>query len=130
MTEKTLTRHKQHTTTPMEATRSDQQYIRPVVDIVETDQGLTLFADVPGLDESSLEISVDKGILTIEGEARTGSGQFLYQEFNMAGYWRQFQLPNSLDADKARAEVRHGVLTLHLPKVEAAKPRRIEITGH
>ncbi|MDT8440240.1 MAG: Hsp20/alpha crystallin family protein [Desulfuromonadales bacterium] len=130
MTEKNLTTGSNQTASPMEATRSDRNYVRPAVDICETDQGLTLVADVPGLDEGSLEISVDQGILTIEGKAPAGSGEYLYREFNMAGYWRQFQLPDSLDAGKAKAEVRHGVLTLHLPKVEAAKPRRIEITAH
>jgi HSP20 family molecular chaperone IbpA len=45
----------------------------------------------------------------------------------MDGYWRQFQLPETFDASQARAEVRHGVLTLHIPKAEAARPRKIAI---
>ncbi|PLX75372.1 MAG: molecular chaperone [Desulfuromonas sp.] len=130
MTDKNLTASNSQAASPRETTRSDQQYIRPAVDIYETDQGLTLIADVPGLDESSLEISVDKGVLTLEGRASAGTGEYLYHEFNMAGYWRQFQIPDTLDASKAKAEVKYGVLNLHLPKVEAAKPRRIEITVH
>lgn len=130
MTEKNLTTSEKATAAPMEATRSREQYLRPAVDIFETDDGLTLVADLPGLDEQSLEISVDKGILTLEGRAPAGSGELLYREFNMAGYWRQFQVPDTLDASKAKADIKHGVLTLHLPKVEAAKPKRIDITVH
>lgn len=129
MSEKNLTTSNQRAGRN-EATRSSQRYIRPPVDIFETDDGLTLVADVPGLDDKSLEINVDKGILTIEGQAPAGSGEHLYREFNMAGYWRQFHLPETIDASKAQAKMKDGVLTLHLPKVEAAKPRRIEITMH
>ena len=110
-----------------EATRSESRYVTPPVDIVETDDGLTLVADVPGLDEQSLEISVDQGVLTIEGKAVFGTGSLLWREYAMDGYWRQFQLPETFDAAKARAEVRNGVLTVHLPKAEAAKPRKIAI---
>ena len=110
-----------------EATRSQARYVTPPVDIVESDDGLTLTADVPGLDEQSLEISVDQGVLTIEGKAVFGTGDLLWREYAMDGYWRQFQLPDTFDASKARADIRHGVLTLHLPKADAAKPRKIAI---
>lgn len=111
-----------------EATRSQTRYVTPPVDIVENDEGLTVMADVPGLDEKSLEISVDQGLLTIEGKAVFGTGELIWREYSMDGYWRQFQLPDSFDASKAKAEIKHGVLTLHLPKAEAAKPRKIAIT--
>ena len=129
MIEKNLTT-KQDQAVSREATRSAARYMTPPVDIVETDEGLTLVADVPGLEEESLEISVDQGVLTIEGKAAFGGGDLLWREYAMDGYWRQFQLPDTFDAGKARAEIRHGVLTLHLPKAEAAKPRRIAITTH
>lgn len=126
MTEKKMTVSKEQPVRH-EATRSSARYAAPPVDIIETEDGLTLVADVPGLDEQGLEISVDQGVLTIEGKAPFGGGDLLWQEYAMDGYWRQFQLPDSFDAAQARAEVRHGVLTLHLPKAEAAKPRRIAI---
>ncbi|TLM65371.1 MAG: Hsp20/alpha crystallin family protein [Deltaproteobacteria bacterium] len=110
-----------------EATRSTARYMTPPVDIVETDEGLILTADVPGLDEQNLEISVDQGVLTIEGKAVFGTGSLLWREYAMDGYWRQFHLPETFDASRARAEIRNGVLTLHLPKAEAAKPRKIAI---
>jgi HSP20 family molecular chaperone IbpA len=110
-----------------EATRSEARYVTPPVDIVETEEGLTLVADVPGLDEKNLEISVEQGVLTIEGKAVFGTGDLLWREYAMDGYWRQFQLSDSFDASKAKAEVSQGVLTLHLPKAAAARPRRIAI---
>ena len=129
MTEKNMTVSNENEKTPMnrEATRSGRRYLAPPVDIVETDEGLLLVADVPGLDEQNLEISVDQGVLTIEGKAPFGSGAMLWREYAMDGYWRQFQLTDIYDAAKAKAEVRYGVLTLHLPKAEAAKPRKIAI---
>lgn len=130
MSEKNLVSNESPATLSRETTRTGERYVSPAVDIYETDEGLTLVADVPGLNDKSLQISIDQGILTIEGEASAGSGDFRYREFVMAGYWRQFQLPETLDAEKARAEVKRGVLTLHLPKAEAAKPKRIEITVH
>ena len=126
MTDKNMTINKEQPVS-RETTRSEARYVTPPVDIFETDEGLTVVADVPGLDEQSLEISLDQGILTIEGKAGFGSGELLWREYAMDGYWRQFQLPDTFDAGKAKAEVKHGVLTLHLPKAEAAKPRKIAI---
>ncbi|MHB8708909.1 MAG: Hsp20/alpha crystallin family protein [Desulfuromonadales bacterium] len=130
MTDKNMTVSKEQTAMSREATRSGRRYLAPPVDIVETEDGLMLVADVPGLDEQHLEISVDQGVLTIEGQAPFGSGDLLWREYAMDGYWRQFQLPDTYDAAKAKAEVRYGVLTLHLPKAEAAKPRKIAISTH
>ncbi|MEJ2492004.1 MAG: Hsp20/alpha crystallin family protein [Desulfuromonadales bacterium] len=79
-----------------EATRKNDQYISPAVDIFETDDGLTLMADMPGLDEKSLDISIDQDVLTIKGDAPAGAGNFQYREFAMAGYWRQFILSDGL----------------------------------
>jgi|OpeIllAssembly_1097287.scaffolds.fasta_scaffold607035_2 HSP20 family molecular chaperone IbpA len=110
-----------------ETTRSEVRYVTPPVDILESDEGLTIRADVPGLDEKILEISVDQGVLTIEGKAVFGNGDLLWREYAMDGYWRQFQLPDTFDAGKAKASIKNGVLTLTLPKAEAAKPRKIAI---
>lgn len=126
MTEKHITVNKDQAVS-REATRSGARHLAPPVDIFETEDGLTLVADVPGLDEQTLEISVNQGVLTIEGKASLGAGELLWREYAMDGYWRQFQLPDSFDVAKAGAEVCNGVLTLHLPKAEAAKPRKIAI---
>lgn len=130
MNEKSLAKNETSSTRSREATRTGERYISPAVDIFETDDGLTLIADVPGLSDKTLDISIEQGILTIQGDAAAGAGEFKYREFAMAGYWRQFQLAETFDAAKAHAEVKHGVLTLHLPKAEAAKPKRIEVSVH
>jgi HSP20 family molecular chaperone IbpA len=66
--------------------------------------------------------------LTIKGEIKLASrGQLLFHEFSADNYYRQFQLPRHLDTEKASAKLNNGVLTLTIPKYEAAKPRRIEI---
>lgn len=130
MNEKSLAKSETSSISAREATRTGEHYISPAVDIFETDDGLTLVADVPGLSDKTLDISIEQGILTIQGDAAAGSGDFKYREFAMAGYWRQFQLAETFDASKAQAEVKHGVLTLHLPKAEAAKPKRIKVTMH
>jgi HSP20 family molecular chaperone IbpA len=126
MTEKHMTVNKDHAVS-REATRSGARHLAPPVDIFETEDGLTLVADVPGLDKQSMEINVDQGILTIAGKAPLGTGELLLREYAMDGYWRQFQLSDSFDVGKASAEVHNGVLTLHLPKSDAAKPRKIAI---
>ena len=126
MTEKNMTVSKDNAVS-REATRSGARYLAPPVDIFETEDGLTLVADFPGLDEQSVEISVDQGVMTLEGKAPFGAGELLWREYAMDGYWRQFQLPDTFDASKARADIKNGVLTLHLPKAEAARPRKIAI---
>jgi HSP20 family molecular chaperone IbpA len=113
-----------------EKTRKNDQYICPGVDIFESDDGLTLVADMPGLDDKSLDVSIEQGVLTIKGDAPTGVGEYQSQEFAMAGYWRQFLLSENFDAAKAQASIRNGVMTLRIPKAEKAKPKRIEVSVH
>lgn len=111
-----------------ESTRTVEHYQPPAIDIFETDEGLTLIADVPGLAKDDLEISFDQGVLTLEGKASEGSaGEGLFGEFSVTGYYRQFRIPESIDPDKTTAELKDGVLTLQLRKAEAAKPKKIEI---
>ena len=130
MTEKNLANLNKPSVLSREETRKNDQYISPSVDIFEAEDGLTLVADMPGLDDKSLDISFDQGVLTISGDAPAGAGQFHYQEFDMAGYWRQFLLSDAFDVAKAKATIRHGVMTLEIPKAEAAKPKKIEVSVH
>ena len=78
--------------------------------------------------KESLDVNVEKGILTISAPvSRTMPGRPIYTEFELASYYRQFSIPESLDHGKALAHLSNGVLTLRVPKAEAAKPRKIEI---
>jgi HSP20 family protein len=102
----------------------------PPVDIVEDREGITLRADLPGVDREHLSIDVDGETLTIEGTVTLGepSGiQPVYTEVRVAQYRRSFVLGRDLDANRIEATIREGVLTLRVPKSEQAKPRRIEV---
>lgn len=111
-----------------EETRSREKYLTPAVNIIETEEGLTLAADVPGVSKDTLDINVEKGILTISAPlARSMPGTPSYTEFELASYYRQFAIPETLDHGKATADLANGILTLRVPKAEAAKPRKIEI---
>lgn len=112
-----------------EETRSSEKFIKPAVNIIETEEGLTLTADVPGAAKDALEVNVEKGILTISAPVtRSMPGNPTYSEFELASYYRQFSIPESLDHEKAKADLFNGILTLRVPKAEVAKPRKIEIT--
>ncbi|HCE68856.1 MAG: molecular chaperone [Geobacteraceae bacterium GWC2_55_20] len=111
-----------------EETRASERYIKPAVNILETEAGLTLIADIPGSAKDSLDVNVEKGILTISATIfRTAPGRPVYSEFELAPYYRQFSIPEILDHEKATADYANGLLTLKVPKAEAAKPRKIEI---
>jgi HSP20 family molecular chaperone IbpA len=129
MSDKSITNSVDHRTPEKrEETRSTERYLSPAVDILETEEGLIITADLPGVGKDSLEIGIDKGILTIQGKAKSEScGNEIYREFQLMSYYRQFQLPDVIDQGKTSAEYANGVLTLRLFKAEAAKPRRIEV---
>jgi HSP20 family molecular chaperone IbpA len=111
-----------------EETRASERYIKPAVDIIESEEGLTLMADIPGAAKDTLDVNVEKGILTISAPVSyTMPGRPIYAEFELAPYYRQFSIPESLAHEKAAADFSNGILTLRVPKAEAAKPRKIEI---
>jgi len=111
-----------------EETRADDKYIRPAVNIIETEEGLILTADIPGATKERLDVSVEKGILTINAPAQhTAPGTPGYREFELASYYRQFSIPESLDHENAKAEYVNGILTLRVAKAKVAKPKRVEV---
>lgn len=105
-------------------------FIRPTVDIFETDQGLTLMADLPGVAKEDLHIDIDRGLLTLQANAKSHlKGESILREFSHGNFYRQFQLSDDIDAENIAAEMKNGVLTLQMPKSKAAMPRHIEITA-
>ncbi|WP_027716088.1 Hsp20/alpha crystallin family protein [Desulfuromonas sp. TF] len=104
-------------------------WLTPAVDIFETEEAVTLVADLPGMGKENLQLGVEASILTLQGPADTGDDAF-YHEFGANGYYRRFQLPDNLDLEKIAAELRNGVLTVTLPKAAVARPRRIEVSVH
>ena len=110
------------------ATREETRYLVPPVDIFEVDDGLVVLADLPGVDKDGVDIRVDNGILTILGRVTNRPiGDSLRNEFMLLDYYRQFELSEQVEVGKISAELKNGVLRLHLPKAEAAKPRQIEV---
>ena len=102
----------------------------PAVDVVEDANGITLRADLPGVSKDDLSINVDGETLTIEGQMRLGEAQRLdgvYAEVRHSAFKRSFVLSRELDATRINAAMRNGVLTLTLPRLEQAKPRRIDV---
>ena len=107
---------------------SERPSVRPPVDIYENREEYLVIADLPGVHNDSLEVNLDADKLTLVGKTPEESqGQVVEREYRLFDYARTFQLPNVVDRAKVSAELRNGVLTLHLPKVDAVKPRRIEV---
>ncbi len=114
---------------PAEGTRNREQYVTPPVDIYETPEGLVVMADLPGVAREDLEVRVDENVLTIHGRSRhIAPGDPVYREYELVNFFRQFELTDKVDISRISAELKHGVLTLHLPKAEEAKPRKIEVS--
>ena len=125
MAEHTLSETK---STEAEPTRQAPMY-QPRFDIVETKDELTLFGDMPGVDESNVDIRYENEQLAIRGTVpeRNADVAFMRQEYGIGDYYRTFTIGESIDAGKITAEVNNGVLVVHLPKSDAAKPRRIQV---
>ena len=107
-----------------------QQALMPAVDIVENDNGITLLADMPGVSKERLNIRVDGENLTIEGSAEVQVPEqieLLHSEMRTPFFRRTFTLSRELDSAKIEASLRDGVLRMHIPKAEEARPRRIEV---
>lgn len=111
------------------ATRDETRYIVPPVDIYETDNALVVVVDLPGVDKRGVDIRVEDGLLTIKGKADyKPPANTLMDEFNLQGYYRQFQLSSEVDQSKISAELKNGVLTVHLRKAENTRPKQIPVT--
>ena len=129
MAEKTVaTTDTQEMTTRAEGTRTQERYVTPAVDIYETPAGLVVMADLPGVTRDRLDVQVDNYILTIRGQAaHLLSVEPLHREYELVNYFRQFELSDKVDQGKITADLKHGVLTITLPRTEAASPRKVAV---
>ena len=121
-----------NSSTPTAKSQEDHQqkyYLTPAVDITGSEEGYQLRAELPGVDKEGLEITVDKGELTIVGHRKfpTPSGEALHREIRTHDFRRVYELDPAIDAEKIQARIDQGILTLTLPKAEAAKPLKIAI---
>ncbi|MRR14834.1 MAG: Hsp20/alpha crystallin family protein [Deltaproteobacteria bacterium] len=102
----------------------------PRVDIYENKDSLFLVADMPGVDEKTVDIELEKNILTITGRTENGrikDGTMMYSEYEIGDYERVFTLSDEIDRERIVATVKNGVLRLELPKAERVKPKKIAI---
>ncbi|MES9815343.1 MAG: Hsp20/alpha crystallin family protein [Candidatus Thiodiazotropha sp.] len=126
-TSKEITKHDLQ---PQQRRELPQRSIRPNVDILEDETGITLRADLPGVTKQGLNIQVDNETLSIDGKAEIDmpeAMQALYADVRATRYQRSFSLSSELDGDKTEANLKDGVLSLRIPKREQYQPRKIEI---
>jgi len=109
--------------------RHHEEYVAPPVNIVETNDGYVLEAEMPGVSKEGLEITLEGTEIIITGRRTTDpvNGQTLFRERPMADYRRMFELDPAIDTSKVSARMEQGVLTLTLPKSERVKPRKIPV---
>lgn len=129
----TCTMEKRETpVTRAEPTRRGQVYL-PNVDILEDRDELLLIADVPGATSEHIDIRFENGELTIDARVDVRNAaepdRDIWREYGVGDFHRSFQLGESIDNAKIHAEVKDGVLTVHLPKTEAIKPRKIAVAA-
>jgi HSP20 family protein len=109
---------------------ANQPFVVPPVDVFENESGITLLADLPGVSRDRLGVRVDGESLILEATAATiqpENMELVYGEAQYPSYRRQFTLSRELDASRIEASLKDGVLKLGIPKLEEAKPRRIEV---
>jgi HSP20 family protein len=116
-------------TDAQEQTRAARNYVAPEVNILETAEDYVLQAELPGVNKDGLEITLEGNELTLVGRRQRGElkAPALYRESSTADYRRVFELDPAIDAARIDAKIEQGVLTLHLPKSERVKPRKITV---
>ena len=112
-----------------EPTKAERQFL-PAVDIFETDAAVTVLAEMPGVDKGGVDINLEDDVLTIKGKREGEVGKeevVLLKEYESGSYLRKFTVSEMIDQDQIEATMQDGILTLKLPKIAPAKPRKIEV---
>lgn len=124
-----LTRNKERTPAPTRRAMTERETLAPPVDIFENDDEVLLIADLPGVLPNEVQIRYERGELVLEARRTVGLGNGAAITGDMGGvdYVRSFRVSSAIDPDKIEADLRQGVLRLHLPKRETLKPRQIPI---
>ena len=113
----------------IERIRSGKVFVPPV-DIIETDEKITLMADMPGVDQQSINITLEQDKLMIQGNVEVDIPEdfsSFTHEYEIGDYERSFTLNEQIDREKIEATLKDGVLEVNLPKAEPAKPKKITI---
>jgi len=112
-----------------EPTRNRRVY-SPLTDIVETAEEILVVADMPGVDEKCVDVTLEKNVLTIYAyppEETVDKYSLVFGEYGVGDFERKFVVSQEVDREKIAAKVKNGVLTVHLPKAGSAKARKIEV---
>jgi len=110
-----------------EATRTYRAFA-PRVDIFETDHELLLLADMPGANPQNIDLRYERGELSLRGQVDGAArAEPIVEEFETGDFYRVFQIHETIDPSKIEAEYKNGVLTVHLPKQEQAKPKQVQV---
>jgi HSP20 family protein len=106
-------------------------FFTPRVDIFETDKELTLVADIPGVRPEDVDLRYERGELLLQArvQRRPRPGHLIAEEYEEGDFFRAFQIHESIDSSQIAAECKNGVLTVHLPKAEVARPRQVSVRG-
>lgn len=126
---KEVIKREAQTPAPLERTKSRRVFV-PYVDIYEEGDATIILADMPGVDEKSLDINLDKNVLTITGTVepvKREGYRLTYAEYNIGDFQRSFTLSCPINVNKTVAHIKNGVLRIILPKAEEAKPRKITV---
>jgi HSP20 family protein len=113
-----------------EETTIPARIFMPAADIYETQDALTVILEMPGVEKNNVDVRVEDSVLHVEGRldfSKYQNLQPLYTEYNIGHYSRSFRLSSKIDQNNIRAELRDGVLSLTLAKIEEAKPRAIQV---
>jgi HSP20 family protein len=114
----------------VERTRARRCFV-PRTDIYEVGDDIHVVADMPGVDDKSVDITLERNVLTINGYVEPDypdNYQLAYAEYDVGDYQRSFRLSDDIDREGIEATVKDGVLRLHLPKADTAKARKISVT--
>lgn len=107
-------------------------WFTPLVDIVETGDAFIFQADLPGVKVGDVDITYENNVLTIQGKVnprQPAQQRYIWREYGVGHFYRQFTLNTPINADAIKAELKNGVLELHVPKAESARSRKIRINS-
>jgi HSP20 family molecular chaperone IbpA len=121
---------KQEVEKAQESTTPTRAFI-PSADIYESEDALTVVLEMPGMSRDGIDVTIEDGVLTIEGRidfSKYDGLQPLYSEYNVGPYRRSFRISSQIEQGRITAKLQDGIITLDLPKAEATKPRRIQVS--
>jgi HSP20 family protein len=118
------------TTAETTAAQTGQPLVyQPNVDVCDAGSEVMIVADLPGARADGIDVAFEDGVLTVHADvpARDLPGRVLRQEYGIGGYRRSFRLGEGFDASQITADYRRGVLSIHVPRLAAVRPRKIEV---